>query len=547
MTRRVGQLLVAMSAAALCACGQFQDGPKPDEGLFAPVLNPITPVNMSLRTLPPPERRVAVAVYGYTDQTGQFKPAEAVQQLSRAVTQGATIVLIKALQDAGDGSWFTVVERERLENLLKERRIITDMRMRYLNEKTVNAQALPPLLFAGILLEGGIIGFDSNTRTGGIGARYLGIGGDIKYKEDTVTIYLRAISTKTGEVLVSTVSHKTVCSYGIQGGAFKFVSIDEILEAEAGITRNEPEQLAVQQAIEKAVHAMIVEGSARGLWAFANKAYQQDLIYRYDAEQASYRHAQAKTPAGPTYAAGAPAAERGAHGDRERAVADHDCGEHARTEHAGAERASRERGAMARTTGDAHAAAAGAGRSHAAAAPRPPSQPLPPPVAEAVKREAQEIAALQSAQAAFSRGEPPPGVLPEAGKQSPDAPQAKVSRRRARRRRPRQKSAAKAEHEAVQKRRAGGAQARMVFEDAKARRRREARKQILRRALSRRRASEDLRGALGEGEAPRSTVAAWRKTRAGRTSTSAARRRRRSRRAPSARREVRGQVLGIRF
>ena len=128
---------------------------------------------------------MAIAVYGYTDQTGQFKPAENVQSLSRAVTQGATSVLIKALQDAGDGRWFTVVERERLDNLLKERRIIADMRERYLGEKKINPQALPPLLFAGVLLEGGIIGFDSNTKTGGAGARLLGIGGDVQYREDT--------------------------------------------------------------------------------------------------------------------------------------------------------------------------------------------------------------------------------------------------------------------------------------------------------------------------------------------------------------------------
>jgi curli production assembly/transport component CsgG len=247
-------------------------------------MNPVTEMNRSLRALPPPERRLAVAVYGYTDQTGQFKPADNIQSLSRAVTQGATSVLIKALQDAGEGAWFTVVEREKLDNLLKERRIIADMRERYLGERALNTKALPPLLFAGVLLEGGIIGYDSDTRTGGAGARYLGIGADVKYREDTVTIYLRAISTKTGEVLVSVVSHKVVISIGIQGGAFKFVALDKILEAEAGVTRNEPEQLAVQQAVEKAVYAMIVDGAARGLWAFSDKAFQSDIIQKFDSE-----------------------------------------------------------------------------------------------------------------------------------------------------------------------------------------------------------------------------------------------------------------------
>jgi curli production assembly/transport component CsgG len=290
MNGAVRSVMVAMITATLAGCAeQLAAAAKPDEGLLPPVLNPVTTMNRSLRELPPPERRVAIAVYGYADQTGQFKPAEAVQQLSRAVTQGATSVLIKALQDAGNGSWFLVVEREKLDNLLKERRIIADMRERYLGEKQINAQALPPLLFAGVLLDGGIIGFDSNTRTGGAGARYLGIGGDIQYREDTVTVYLRAISTKTGEILVSVVSHKTILSVGVKGSVFKFVAIDKILEAEAGFTHNEPDQLAVQQAIEKAVHAMIVEGAARRIWAFADKRYQDDAISKLDREQSLAR------------------------------------------------------------------------------------------------------------------------------------------------------------------------------------------------------------------------------------------------------------------
>ena len=238
--------MLVISTSLLAACsGQLADSlAEPDQGVLPPVLNPLTRTARELIELPPPRRKVAVAVYNYSDQTGQFKPADGVQQLSKAVTQGATSVLIKALQDAGNGSWFTVVERNRLDNLMKERRIITNMRSLYLGERKINPKALPPLLFAGILLEGGIIGYDSNTKTGGAGARYLGIGGDVQYREDTVTVYLRAVSTKTGEVLLSIVSHKTIISIGVRGSAFKFVAIDKILEAEAGITRNEPEQLA---------------------------------------------------------------------------------------------------------------------------------------------------------------------------------------------------------------------------------------------------------------------------------------------------------------
>ncbi|MGI9393896.1 MAG: CsgG/HfaB family protein [Boseongicola sp.] len=290
----------------------------PSEGVLPPVLNPMTRSTKALRELLPPQNKVAAAVYGFTDQTGQFKPADTVQQLSRAVTQGATSVLIKAMQDAGSGTWFTVVEREKLSNLLKERRIIADMRNIYLGERKVNPKALPPLLFAGVLLEGGIIGFDSNTRTGGAGARYLGVGGDAQYREDTVTVYLRTVSTRTGEVLLSIVAHKTIISIGIRGSVFKFVALDKILEAEAGLTSNEPKQLAVQQAIEKAVHATIVEGSARGIWSFADRNFQEKAIEKLDEEQSrvvsslAHRATGARRPDG----AGKPR-----HGSKKKSIA----------------------------------------------------------------------------------------------------------------------------------------------------------------------------------------------------------------------------------
>jgi len=181
---------------------------------------------------------VAIAVYGFTDQTGQFKPSDAGQTLSRAVTQGASSMLVKALQDAGNRSWFTVVERERLDNLLRERQIIGEMRKRYLGEQDVDPNALPALLFAGVLLEGGIVGYDTNTVTGGAGAAFLGIGARTEYRQDTVTVYLRAVSVRTGEVLANITASKTIASQALGASAFKFVAFRELLEAEAGITSN---------------------------------------------------------------------------------------------------------------------------------------------------------------------------------------------------------------------------------------------------------------------------------------------------------------------
>jgi len=278
---------VALAALALGGCMSIpQDGrnslPTTTSLAYFPKK---TQTQNLLNQLPAPQRPVAIAVYGFTDQTGQFKPSETGQTLSRAVTQGASSMLVKALQDAGNRNWFTVVERERLDNLLRERQIIGEMRKRYLGEQEVDPAALPALLFAGVLLEGGIVGYDTNTVTGGAGAAFLGIGARTEYRQDMVTVYLRAVSVRTGEVLANVTASKTIASQALGASAFKFVAFRELLEAEAGITSNEPDQVALQQAIEKAVYGMVLEGIELDLWRFEDMAAAQPLIAAYRAER----------------------------------------------------------------------------------------------------------------------------------------------------------------------------------------------------------------------------------------------------------------------
>ena len=124
-----------------------------------------------LEEIAPPERKVPIAVYSFTDKTGQRKPSQNMALISTGVTQGAEIWLIQALKRASRGEWFTVVERTALDNLLKERQIIRQTR-----ESSGDTKDLGPLLFAGVILEGGIVGYDTNTFTGGSGARALGVG-----------------------------------------------------------------------------------------------------------------------------------------------------------------------------------------------------------------------------------------------------------------------------------------------------------------------------------------------------------------------------------
>ena len=277
-------LCVGLAAAGLAGCASAPKEIAASQSTLAIYPNK-TSSQKSLNEIPPPAAPIAVAVYGFTDQTGKFQATDTGQSLSRAVTQGGGSILVKALQDVGDRRWFTVVERESLKNLLNERQIITEMRARYLGELNLNTQALPALLFAGVILEGGIVSYDTNTLTGGKGAAVLGLGVNEKYKQDTVTGYLRAVSVKTGEVLTSVTTSKTVNSRAMQGNVFAYAASDVIAQSEVGYTTNEPTQLALQQAIEKAVYGMVMEGVDLKLWNFANEEAGWPMLWRYRQER----------------------------------------------------------------------------------------------------------------------------------------------------------------------------------------------------------------------------------------------------------------------
>ena len=235
-------------------------------------------------TLPPPDgRKVTVAVYTFQDKTGQRKPTPGIASLSTAVTQGGEVFLIKALQDVGRGQWFDVVERTNIDNLVKERTIIKQMREAYEGK---DAKPLMPLQFAGIIMEGGIIGYDTGTESGGSAYRFLGIGPSTQYSKDTVTVSLRAISVNTGKVLAaitvtkivySTADAVAVLKYidnkniaaGIFGNADNVASLSaSMFEAETGLTINEPGTLAVKATVESAVVELIKEGERKGVWDF---------------------------------------------------------------------------------------------------------------------------------------------------------------------------------------------------------------------------------------------------------------------------------------
>lgn len=237
----------------------------------------VLPTYALLLNLPAAEVMPVVAVYGFGDKTGQRKRIDGVASFSTAVTQGATEMLIDALKTAGNGTWFRVVEREGLDNLVRERQIVRSTReeaaaMNAKDGEEPKKATLQPLLFAGIIIEGGIIGYDTNTETGGRGARTLGIGAQQAYRRDTVIISLRAVSTLTGEVLMNVQSRKTILSTAAGYDVFKFIDLDtQLVEIEDGVTENESVTFATRSAIEAAVLAMIHQGHDRGYWKINDK------------------------------------------------------------------------------------------------------------------------------------------------------------------------------------------------------------------------------------------------------------------------------------
>jgi curli production assembly/transport component CsgG len=225
-------------------------------------------VKKEFDTIPAPAagKPVSVAVYSFADKTGQRRPQANVASLSSAVTQGAETFLIQALQGVGGGQWFEVVERVGIDNLTKERLIIRQMREAYEGN---NARPLMPMQFAGMIIEGGIVGYDTTVNSGGAGMRIFGIGKQTQWSQDTVTISVRAVSVNTGKVLAVVTVQKTILSTADSASALKFFDAGtQAFEAEAGLTINEPGTYAVKAAIEMAVVELIKEGQRKAIWDF---------------------------------------------------------------------------------------------------------------------------------------------------------------------------------------------------------------------------------------------------------------------------------------
>ncbi|MBF8780422.1 CsgG/HfaB family protein [Pseudomonas fulva] len=264
--------LSLMIFAAVLASGCVTS--KPAGTTSAASISPPTQSTRDLMQLPAPAGPISVAVYGLRDQTGQYKPSPD-SSFSTSVTQGAASLLVTALRDS---RWFKPVERENLQDLLTERKIIRALE---LPQDQAQVQ-LPSLRPANLLIGGAIVAYESNVRTGGLGVRYLGIGPSELYRQDQVTINLRAVDIRTGDVIQSVTTTKTVFSTQMDFGVFKYVSLKHLLEVETGFSRNEPVQQCVREAIESALIHLIAQGVRDGSWQLRNpQELKQPLLQGY--------------------------------------------------------------------------------------------------------------------------------------------------------------------------------------------------------------------------------------------------------------------------
>ena len=229
----------------------------------------VTPTGDLLRGVPDlDQEKITIAIYDFPDRTGQRKPSTNFSQLSTAVTQGPEVYLIQALKMVSEGDWFTVVERKGLSSLVKERQLVRSTRELYDGEKSANT-VLKPLIFAGLIIEGGVVSYDSNVKSGGEGARVFGIGVSQQYRTDQVTVAMRLIAVQTGEVLMTVTATKTIASFQTGADVFRFFDMrTKALEIESGVAINEPTNYAVRSAIEYAVLQMIEKGEAQKLWKY---------------------------------------------------------------------------------------------------------------------------------------------------------------------------------------------------------------------------------------------------------------------------------------
>jgi curli production assembly/transport component CsgG len=229
-----------------------------------PLTGQFTTPGQMLATLPPPGVALSVAVYDFQDLTGQNKSSmsSTFAEFSRAITQGASAILVDALKTAGHGSWFKVVERGYLDSLLRERKLIQDT---YLVLKKNPRSKIDPLQFADYLLTGGVVSYDTATSYASAAGGFAGYEAGVNASKSLVTVNLRLVRVRDGVVMKSIDASRPIVSAGASASAARVVN-NSVLSAQAAAGLNEATQTAVRECIEVAVYELIRQGVQDQLW-----------------------------------------------------------------------------------------------------------------------------------------------------------------------------------------------------------------------------------------------------------------------------------------
>lgn len=224
-----------------------------------------TPLTSLLSKLPELDGEpIYIGVNSFKDLTGARKQSDNYASFSSAVTQGGEAWLIESLLDSN--GWFKVLERSQLDTVMRERALVQQTREDFTDDDDTG---LKPLLFAGLLIHGGIIAYDTNTVTGGVGASYLGIGASEQHRKDVVTVSIRFVSTLTSEILLSSTVSKTIYSTAVGSDMFRYVKEALYpLEIEVGYAKNELVSVATRAAIDLAIVDLIEKGEKQDMWKF---------------------------------------------------------------------------------------------------------------------------------------------------------------------------------------------------------------------------------------------------------------------------------------
>ncbi len=262
----IQRLFLCLWVVLLSSCAVFNAN---DDLFLTKKIQPTATLDLQsneLKNLPAAKVKPTIAIYpnSFKDLTGQRRSNSTFALFSTAITQAPEAFLIRAFKHTANGEFFKVVERVGLDDLTKERQLIRSTRKEFKEDTKMK-----PLLFAGLLVQGGVISYEANLQSGGIGARYLGIGNSKSYREDTVTISLRLVSVSTGEILTETLVFKSILSTSISQDIFRFIEAGtELVEVEGGIAENESVSIALQKAIETGVLNIIRIGIDRGYWEY---------------------------------------------------------------------------------------------------------------------------------------------------------------------------------------------------------------------------------------------------------------------------------------